>query len=254
MANKQVWTIRAGIISLASSSSFCINLHCAEEADGAVINLWEHNGDFSQIWAGLMLDSPADPEKWVGEEAVSVPQGQQGQMVSMGKGTYGPTPTVHAFGQPDGQVTIGKFCSIAANCQIYVNGGNHVTSRVTTFPFGLMHQESYPWNASHPPCRNVKIGNDVWIGENATIMPGVTVGDGAVIANNSHVVKDVAPYEVVGGNPAKPIKKRFSEEQIQQLLAIQWWDWPDSRINQEMQFLNSDAEGNIDTFIARNPH
>ena len=85
-------------------------------------------------------------------------------------------------------------------------------------------------------------------------MPGVTVGDGAVIANNSHVVKDLAPYEVVGGNPAKPIKKRFSEEQIQQLLAIQWWDWPDSRINQEMQFLNSDAEGNIDTFIARNPH
>merc|ERR1712086_1239780 len=72
-ADKQVWTIRAVTISLASNSSLCINLHCADEQNGAVVNLWEQNGHFSQIWAGHMLDSPTDPEKWVGEEAVSTP-------------------------------------------------------------------------------------------------------------------------------------------------------------------------------------
>ena len=93
---------------------------------------------------------------------------------------------------------------------------------------------------------DVDIGNDVWIGEHVTIMSGVTIGDGAVIATNSHVVKNVAPYSIVGGNPAKLIKYRFTEEQIQKLLEIKWWNWNDEKINSYLPLLCS---SNIDDFI-----
>jgi acetyltransferase-like isoleucine patch superfamily enzyme len=93
---------------------------------------------------------------------------------------------------------------------------------------------------------DVIIGNDVWIGEGAKIMAGVIIGDGAVIANNSHVVKNVAPYSVVGGNPAKHIKYRFTEAQINQLLQIKWWNWDDENINDFTRLL---CDTNIDNFI-----
>lgn len=84
---------------------------------------------------------------------------------------------------------------------------------------------------------DITIGNDVWIGYNATIMAGVTVGDGAIIATNSTVVKDVEPYSIVGGNPAKEIKKRFPEETVSQLLALQWWNWDIEKITKNVQNL-----------------
>jgi virginiamycin A acetyltransferase len=92
---------------------------------------------------------------------------------------------------------------------------------------------------------NVIIGNDVWIGANVTIMSGVTIGDGVVIANNSHVVKDVEPYSLIGGNPAKLIKYRFTPEQIEKLLKIKWWYWDDEKINTFTPLLCN----NIDEFI-----
>ena len=120
---------------------------------------------------------------------------------------------------------------------------------VTTYPFGHINQGVFnKFNGQgHPTSKgNVVIGNDVWIGANVTIMSGITIGDGAVIANNSHVVRSVEPYTIVGGNPAKLIKYRFSKEQIEKLLEIKWWYWDDAKINNLCPLLCS---GNIDEFI-----
>ena len=166
--------------------------------------------------------------------------------ITVGKYTYG-TPNVLWENKSAG-LTIGKFCSIAGNVNIYL-GGNHRTDWITTYPFGHIHKDIFNTfdGTGHPSTKgDVVIGNDVWIGNNATIMSGVKIGDGAVIANNSHVVKDVEPYSMVGGNPAKFIKFRFSTEQIEKLLKIKWWDWDDKKINRDLQLLCS---GDIDKFI-----
>lgn len=166
--------------------------------------------------------------------------------MSVGKYTYG-KPIVH-WGDSGAKLTIGSFCSIASNCNIFL-GGNHRTDWVTTFPFGHIHNHQFnKFNGrGHPATKgNVTIGNDVWIGANVTVMSGVTIGDGAVIANNSHVVKNVEPYSLVGGNPAKLIKHRFTPEQIEKLLQIQWWNWDDKKINAFTPLLCSE---NIDDFI-----
>ena len=101
------------------------------------------------------------------------------------------------------------------------------------------------WRENYPQKGNINIGNDVWIGYNATIMAGVTIGDGAIIATNATVVKDVEPYSIVGGNPAKEIKKRFSEEVIRKLLALKWWDWDIEKITKNLQNLTGNEIENI---------
>jgi acetyltransferase-like isoleucine patch superfamily enzyme len=168
--------------------------------------------------------------------------------MSYGRGTYGtPNIRIHSWGE-ESKLVVGNFCSIAGNVNVYL-GGNHRTDWVTTFPFGHMHQHVFnKFNGSgHPTTKgDVIIGNDVWIGANVTIMSGVTVGDGAVIATNSHVVKNVDSYSIVGGNPAKFIKYRFTSEQIEELLKIQWWNWEDYKINEYTPLLCNE---NIDEFI-----
>ena len=120
---------------------------------------------------------------------------------------------------------------------------------VTTYPFGHIYQDVFDNydGTGHPSSKgNVIIGNDVWVGRNVTIISGCKIGDGAVIACNSHVVKDVEPYSIVGGNPAKHIKYRFTKDQIESLLKIKWWYWEDKKINENLPLLcNSD----IDKFI-----
>jgi len=117
---------------------------------------------------------------------------------------------------------------------------------MSVYPFGSIHQEVFPCPTDTPSTKgDVVIGNDVWIGGGATLMHGITVGDGAVIANNSHVVKDVKPYAIVGGNPAKEIRYRFSDEVINALLDLRWWDFPDDRIRNVMQYLR--AEPTLET-------
>ena len=165
--------------------------------------------------------------------------------MSFGKYTYGP---VHVRWGGNANVVVGNFCSIANNMTIIL-GGNHNTNWVTTYPFGHIHQDKFnKFNGiGHPSTKgDVIIGNDVWIGENVTIMSGVTIGDGSVIATNSHVVKNVEPYSIVGGNPARLIKYRFTQEQIEKLLQIKWWDWDDDKINEFTPLLCND---NIDEFI-----
>ena len=143
------------------------------------------------------------------------------------------------------KLIIGKFCMIASDVKFIMNGANHLTDSISTYPFAIFGNgwENAMEGKTYPQKGNINIGNDVWIGYNATIMAGVTIGDGAIIATNATVVKDVAPYTIVGGNPAKEIKKRFSDEKIAQLLTLEWWNWDIERITKNVKNL-TDCEVN----------
>ena len=125
------------------------------------------------------------------------------------------------------KLIIGKFCMIASDVKFIMNGANHLTDSFSTYPFAIFGKgwENAMDGKNYPKKGDINIGNDVWIGYNATIMAGVTIGDGAIIATNSTVIKDVEPYSIVGGNPSKEIKKRFSKEVITKLLELEWWNW-----------------------------
>lgn len=132
------------------------------------------------------------------------------------------------------KLQIGKFCSIACGAKFLFNSANHTLSSLSTYPFPLFFEE---WGLEKKDITNawdnkgdIVIGNDVWIGYEAVVLAGVTIGDGAIIGTRAVVTKDVPPYTIVGGVPAKPIKKRFPEEVISALLDIQWWNWSEERI------------------------
>ena len=140
------------------------------------------------------------------------------------------------------KLKIGKFCMIASDVKFIMNGANHLTKSISSFPFAIFGED---WkNAmdgkNYPTKGNTEIGNDVWIGFNSTIMPGIKIGDGAIIATNSTVTKNVEPYSIVGGNPAKEIKKRFTKEQIEKLLEIKWWNWEIEKITENVENLTSE--------------
>ncbi len=137
------------------------------------------------------------------------------------------------------KLIIGKFCMIASDVTFIMNGANHLTDAISTYPFAIFGKgwEGAMEGKDYPTKGDAVIGNDVWIGYNATIMPGVTIGDGAIIASNATVTKDVAPYAVVGGNPAQEIRKRFSDEEIERLLALKWWDWEVEKITRNVKCL-----------------
>ncbi len=137
------------------------------------------------------------------------------------------------------KLIIGKFCMIASDVTFIMNGANHLNKAISTYPFAIFGDDwSEAMNGKEYPTKgNTTIGNDVWIGFGATIMPGVSIGDGSIIATKSVVTKDVEPYSIVGGNPAKEIRKRFQEEEISELLQLQWWDWPIEKITANIQNL-----------------
>ncbi len=141
------------------------------------------------------------------------------------------------------RLTIGKFCSIACGAKFLFNSANHTMRSLSTYPFPLFFEE---WDLEKKNVADswdnkgdIVIGNDVWIGYEAVILAGVTVGDGAVIGARAVVTKDVSPYTIVGGVPAKPIRKRFSEDMIAQLLELKWWNWPRERILQNIEAIQS---------------
>ena len=137
------------------------------------------------------------------------------------------------------QLIIGKFCMIASDVKFIMNGANHLSNAISTYPFSIFGNgwENAMEGKAYPNKGNIEIGNDVWIGYNATIMAGVKIGDGAIIATNATVVSHVESYTVVGGNPAREIKKRFSPEIIERLLKLQWWNWDIEKITKNVQNL-----------------
>ena len=132
------------------------------------------------------------------------------------------------------RLIIGKFCSIACSAKFLFNSANHSLTSLSTYPFPIFFEE---WGLERAQVTrawdhkgDIVIGNDVWIGYEAVILAGVTIGDGAIIGTRAVVTKDVPPYTIVGGVPAKPIRKRFPDDTIAALLALRWWDWPEERI------------------------
>lgn len=132
------------------------------------------------------------------------------------------------------RLIIGKFCSIGSGTKFIMGPANHRISSVTTYPFhvfGGAWAERTPEHLSQLPFKgDTIVGNDVWFGRECVVMPGIKIGDGALIAAYSVVTRDVEPYSVAGGNPARPIKKRFSDELITLLLRLKWWDLPPERL------------------------
>ncbi len=143
------------------------------------------------------------------------------------------------------KLIIGKFCMIASGVSFMMNGANHLTKAVSSYPFAIFGNgwENAMDKKAYPHKGDTIVNNDVWIGHNATIMPGLSIGDGAIIAAEAVVTKNVAPYTIVGGNPAKLISQRFTDAQIARLLAAKWWDWSIEKISQNIQHLTG---GNLD--------
>lgn len=129
------------------------------------------------------------------------------------------------------RLIIGKFCAIAAGAKFIMNGGNHRLDGFATYPFAIFGAEFATAESPEWPYRgDTTVGHDVWIGYDATIMPGVAVGTGAVVAAKAVVTKNVEPYAIVAGNPARPVRRRVDAATAETLLQIAWWDWPIDRI------------------------
>ena len=138
------------------------------------------------------------------------------------------------------KLIIGKFCALARDLKFIMNGANHKMAGASTYPFQIFGggwEQVMPTLAELPYKGDTVIGNDVWIGYEALIMPGVQIGNGAIVAARSVVTADVPAYTIVGGNPAKPLKQRFSPEQIAALQALAWWDWPIETISQHLPLI-----------------
>lgn len=164
------------------------------------------------------------------------------RVVSVDVGTYGQYHIlVHEFRAPDGawmegRLRIGRYCSIAP-CEIFL-GGNHRTEWVSQYPFAT--RLGLPGAERETSSRgDVMIGNDVWLGHGCTIMSGVEIGHGAVIAARAVVTKAVRPYAIAAGNPAREIRRRFNDTTVDRLLELGWWDWPEHRIRAEILRLTS---------------
>lgn len=128
------------------------------------------------------------------------------------------------------RLIIGKFVAIAQAAQFVMNGANHPMGGFSTYPFQMFGIEGAPDVTGHAHRGDTVIGNDVWIGREAVIMPGITIGDGAIIGTRAQVVKDVPPYVVVVGNPGRVVRTRFPDATVAALLSIRWWDWEAEKI------------------------
>ena len=146
------------------------------------------------------------------------------------------------------KLIIGKFCSIACGAKFLFTSANHSMRSLSTYPFPIFFEDwgldvkdiTSAWDNKG----DIVIGNDVWIGYEAVILSGVTVGDGAIIGTRAVVTKDVPPYTIVGGVPAKPIRNRFDEDTVSELLRLKWWDWPEEKIRQNLSAIQA---GKIET-------
>lgn len=167
-------------------------------------------------------------------------------LLEIGRYTYG-IPIVDVYPDSERKVTIGSFCSISKEVRI-ITGGIHPTDWVSTFPIRVKVGVDISYDGMPTSKGEINIGHDVWIGTGATILSGVNIGSGAIIAACSMVTKDVPPYAIVTGIPAQVIRYRFTLEQINELLKIEWWFWDIEKIKSNVHLLSSP---NIDTFIEK---
>lgn len=159
--------------------------------------------------------------------------------VIVGAHSYG-CPAIAWDKHSASRVIIGRYCSIASQVTIHT-GGNHNVRWISTYPHRAMFDMPGRNRDGHPSSKgDVRIGNDVWIAHGASILSGVAIGDGAVVAAGALVCGDVAPYTIVGGVPARLIRKRFAEPEIAALLALAWWDWPDNQVKEAVPLLCSE--------------
>lgn len=140
------------------------------------------------------------------------------------------------------KLVIGKFCAIATGAKFIMSGANHKMNAFSTYPFGIFSkgwERVMPKPGELPNKGDTIVGNDVWIGTNAVILPGVRIGDGAIIGAYSVVSKDVLAYTIVAGNPARIVRERFSPEVKEKLLRMKWWDWSPEKITNSLEFLTT---------------
>ncbi|MFG3258235.1 CatB-related O-acetyltransferase [Streptomyces sp. NPDC048172] len=169
--------------------------------------------------------------------------------ISVGEYTYYDDPegatefehrnVLYAYG-PE-RLVIGRYCALAAGVRFLMAGAEHPTMGVSTYPFtmfgGRWAEETLDLVTSMPSRGDTVVGNDVWLGHRVTVMPGVRIGDGAIVAAGTVVTADVPPYTIVGGNPARAIRQRFSDADVARLLEIAWWDWPAERVTEHARTL-----------------
>lgn len=180
----------------------------------------------------------------LGENEAEVRRLMRAGRVVYGPFTYG-FPRVWSDGFGTERLLAGSYSSLGGT---YILGGNHGPNRVTTYPHRINWGMDGAGQDGVPvPTGDTVVGSDVWTCEECVILPGVTIGDGAIVAAGAVVTKHVPPYGVVGGNPARLIRYRFSEEQITALLEIRWWDWPEEKVRAAVPRLASE---NVDAFIA----
>lgn len=151
------------------------------------------------------------------------------------------------------RLIIGKFCALARGVRFIMNGANHKLSGISTYPFQIFGQGwevAAPAPGEMPHKGDTVVGNDVWMGYEALVMPGVHIGHGAIVAARSVVTADVPPYGVVGGNPARLLKTRFDGATVQRLLEIAWWDWPIAEITRHLPLI---VAGNVDALARAAP-
>lgn len=155
----------------------------------------------------------------------------------------------YLFDNMNDKLIIGKFCMIASDVKFIMGGAQHITDGITAYPFDIFHED---WKhkmkgISYPKKGDTIIGNDVWLGYQSTILSGVKIGDGAIVGTASVVTKDVPPYTIVGGNPAKIIRPRFDPNTINQLLKLKWWNWDIKKISKHIPEL---VQGHLEKLVS----
>lgn len=156
----------------------------------------------------------------------------------VGRHTYGRFHVAYYEGDPPNEVRVGSYTSIARGVE-FIIGGNHHPEWVSQYPFRISFGLPGAFADGQPASRGpITVGSDVWIGRKATVLSGVSIGDGAVVGAGAVVAKDIRPYAIAVGNPAREIKRRFADDDVERLLQIRWWDWPEEEILGIVEILN----------------